>query len=81
MDVQVLKEKRGTRFSLSDTKPYFDAVEKMAVADGQSAAVIINNLHNHSVKTHFDVLSGLTGYVLSDDDPPFVEYYQTPAIL
>ena len=77
-DVNVLKEKRGTRFSLSDAKPYVDAVEKMTVADGQSAAVI--NLHKASVKTHFEVLSGLTGYVRPEDDP-FVEHYQTPAIL
>lgn len=77
-DVHVLKEKRGTPFSLSDAKPYVDAVEKMTVADGQSAAVI--NLHKNSVKTHFEVLSGLTGYVRPEDDP-FVEHYQTPAIL
>ena len=50
-DVNVLKEKRCTRFSLSDAKPYGDAVEKMTVADGQRAAVI--NLHKASVKTPF----------------------------
>lgn len=77
-DVNVLKAKRGTKFTLSDAKPYVDAVTQMTVADGQSAAVI--NLHKASVKTHFEVLSGLTGYVRPEDDP-FVEHYQTPAIL
>ncbi|MDV0444328.1 DUF2193 domain-containing protein [Methanorbis rubei] len=77
-DVNVLKQKRGTKFSLTDAKPYVDAVSKMTVADGQSAAVI--NLHKASVKTHFEVLSSLTGYVRPEDDP-FVEHYQTPVIL
>ena len=77
-DVNVLKAKRGTKFTLSDAKPYVDAVTQMAVADDQSAAVI--NLHKASVKAHFEVLSGLTGYVRPENDP-FVEHYQTPAIL
>jgi hypothetical protein len=77
-EVNVLKAKRGTKFTLSDAKPYVDAVEQMTVADGQSATVI--NLHKASVKKHFEVLSSLTGYVRPEDDP-FVEHYQTPAIL
>ena len=77
-DVAVLKEKRGTIFSLKDAAPYVKAVEGMTIAEGQSAAVI--NLHKASVKTHFNVLSNLTSYVRPEDDP-FVEHYQTPVIL
>ena len=57
-DVNVLKEKRGTRFSLSDAKPYGCAVEKMTCRDGQSASVI--NLDKASVSAHCEVLSGVT---------------------
>jgi hypothetical protein len=77
-DVSVLKEKRGTTFKLSDAKPYLDAVEKMTVASGQSAAVI--NLHKASVRSHFNTLSALTDHVRPEDDP-FVEHYQTPVVL
>ena len=77
-DVAVLKEKRGTQFSLQDAEPYVKVVEGMTVAEGQSAVVI--NLHKSSVKTHFNVLSNLTKYVRPEDDP-FVEHYQTLVIL
>lgn len=77
-DVSVLKEKRGTKFSMGDAKPYVDAVDKMTAASGQSAAVI--NLHKASVHAHFDSLTSLTNYVRPEDDP-FVEHYQTPVIL
>lgn len=77
-DVEVLKVRRGKHFTLKDTRPYLTAVEKMTVGPKQSASVI--NLHKASVKTHFEVLSGLTRHVRPEDDP-FVEHYQTPVIL
>ncbi|HKL97606.1 MAG TPA: DUF2193 domain-containing protein [Methanocorpusculum sp.] len=77
-DVNVLKERRGKHFTLKDALPYVEAVGKMTVGPKQSAAVI--NLHKDSVKTHFEVLSGLTRHVRPEDDP-FVEHYQTPVVL
>ena len=77
-DVSVLLKNRGKAFKISDAKPYFDAVDKMTAASGQSAAVI--NLHKASVKAHFQTLSALTNYVRPEDDP-FVEHYQTPVVL
>lgn len=77
-DVQVLKERRGKHFTLKDALPFVEAVGKMTVGPKQSAAVI--NLHKDSVKTHFEVLSGLTRHVFPEDDP-FVEHYQTPVVL
>ena len=50
----------------------------MEAIDGQSEAVI--NLHVNSINTHYDTLKGLTDTVRPEDDP-FVEHYQTPAIL
>ncbi|EHQ34942.1 DUF2193 domain-containing protein [Methanoplanus limicola] len=77
-DVSILKEKRGKDFKVADGKPYVDAVNKMTVADGQSEAVF--GLHKISVNAHFDNLKALTNYVRPEDDP-FVEHYQTPAVL
>ncbi|MCP1714799.1 hypothetical protein J2T58_000644 [Methanocalculus alkaliphilus] len=77
-DVETVKKKRGTQFTLSDAQPYVDAVKKMTVASGQSAAVI--DLHKTSVTSHFDALSKLTKAIRPEDDP-FVEHYQTPVVL
>lgn len=38
------------------------------------------DLHVNSVNTHFNTLTSLTDTVRPEDDP-FVEHYQTPAIL
>lgn len=77
-DVNILKEKRGTEFHVTDGKPYVDAVNKMSAADGQSQAVI--DLHVQSVNAHYNSLTALTNYVRPEDDP-FVEHYQTPVVL
>lgn len=77
-DVGVIKEKRGTKFKLSDSKPYVDAVNGMKAGNGQAQSVI--DLHVNSVNAHYDILSGLTDTVREEDDP-FVEHYQTPPIL
>ncbi|MCK4928167.1 MAG: DUF2193 domain-containing protein [Methanosarcinales archaeon] len=77
-DVGVIKEKRGTKFKLSDAKPYVDAVNGMKPGDGQAKTVF--DLHINSVNAHYDILSGLTDTVREEDDP-FVEHYQTPPIL
>lgn len=77
-DVETIKKNRGKNFKISDGKAYADAVSQMTVGDGQSESVI--NLHKNSVKTHFNTLSKLTDTVKPEDDP-FVEHYQTPAVL
>lgn len=77
-DVATVQQKRGTKFSMSDAKPYLDAVSGMQAASGQSKAVI--DLHKESVKSHYTILSKLTTTVRPEDDP-FVEHYQTPVIL
>ncbi|MBE0522375.1 MAG: DUF2193 domain-containing protein [Candidatus Methanoperedenaceae archaeon] len=77
-DVGVIKKKRGTKFKLSDAKPYVDAVNGMKPGAGQAKTVF--DLHINSVNAHYDVLSGLTDTVREEDDP-FVEHYQTPPIL
>ena len=77
-DVSTVQKKRGTIFTMSDAKPYLDAVSGMEAATGQSKAVI--DLHKESVKSHYTILSSLTKTVRPEDDP-FVEHYQTPVIL
>lgn len=77
-DVGVIKKKRGTKFKISDAKPYVDAVNGMKPGDGQAKTVF--DLHINSVNAHYDILSGLTDTVREEDDP-FVEHYQTPPIL
>ena len=77
-DVSTIIKKRGTKFTITDAKPYLDAVAGMKAISGQSSAVI--NLHKESVKSHYTILSKLTTYVRPEDDP-FVEHYQTPVVL
>ncbi len=77
-DVEVIKKKRGQEFVIDDAKPYVDAVNKMRPAGEQSKAVI--KLHVDSVNAHYEILKSLTNTVRPEDDP-FVEHYQTPAIL
>lgn len=77
-DIQVIKEKRGGKFQISDAKPYVDAVNGMKAGEGQSPEVI--KLHVDSVNAHFDVFNEITETVVPEDDP-FVEHYQTPAIM
>lgn len=76
--VSVLKEKRGQKFEIKDGKPFVDVVNKMEAGKGQSQSVI--DLHVQSVNAHYDTLLSLTNYVRPEDDP-FVEHYQTPAVL
>ncbi|HML04234.1 MAG TPA: DUF2193 domain-containing protein [Methanobacterium sp.] len=77
-DVETVSKYRGQKFKMEHTKAYVDVANKMKAVDGQSEAVI--NLHVDSINTHYDTLSGLTDTVRPEDDP-FVEHYQTPAIL
>ena len=77
-DVETIKKNRGGKFKISDTKAYVDVVDKMKAVDGQSKSVI--DLHVDSVKAHYTILKSLTETVRPEDDP-FVEHYQTPAIL
>jgi hypothetical protein len=77
-DVGVIKKNRGTKFKLSDAKPYVDAVNGMKPGDGQAKTVF--DLHINSVNAHYDILSSLADTVREEDDP-FVEHYQTPPIL
>lgn len=77
-DISVIKEKRGSSFQITDAKPYVDAVNGMKAAEGQSPEVI--RLHVDSVNAHYEILNQLTDTVRPEDDP-FVEHYQTPAVL
>ncbi len=77
-DVETIKKNRGEKFKISDTKAYVDVVDGMKAVDGQSKSVI--DLHVDSVKAHYNILNSLTKTVRPEDDP-FVEHYQTPAIL
>jgi len=77
-DVDTIKKNRGGKFKITDTKAYLDVVNEMSVADGQSESVI--DLHVKSVNSHYDALVNLTDTIRPEDDP-FVEHYQTPAVL
>lgn len=77
-DLNVIKAKRGGTFKISDAKPYVDAVNGMTVGEGQSPEVI--GLHVDSVNAHYEIFNELTETVTPEDDP-FVEHYQTPAIM
>jgi hypothetical protein len=77
-DVQVIKEKRGGPFQISDAKPYVDAVNGMTVGEGQSPEII--RLHVDSVNAQYNIMNSLTTTITPEDDP-FVEHYQTGPIL
>lgn len=77
-DVETVKKKRGSNFFVEDTRAYLDVVNKMKAVENQSKSVF--KLHVDSVNAHFNVLSTLTKTIRPEDDP-FVEHYQTPAIL
>lgn len=77
-DLNVIKAKRGGQFKISDAKPYVDAVNGMKAGEGQSPEVI--RLHVDSVNAHYQIFEQLTETVTPEDDP-FVEHYQTPALL
>ncbi|MEN4005827.1 MAG: DUF2193 domain-containing protein [Methanobacteriaceae archaeon] len=77
-DVDTVKKYRGQKFKIEHAKAYVDVANKMEAVEGQSEAVI--NLHVDSINTHYDTLTGLTDTIRPEDDP-FVEHYQTPAIL
>ncbi|RLE71227.1 MAG: DUF2193 domain-containing protein [Thermoprotei archaeon] len=76
--VKINKEKRGQKFKITDAEPFVEAVKKMKPFDGQSPEIIA--LHVDSVVAHYEILKDLTDYIRPEDDP-FVEHYQTPAIL
>jgi hypothetical protein len=77
-DVNIIKEKRGHEFKIKHAKGYVDVANKMEAVGNQDPSVI--KLHKDSINAHFDILSELTKTVRPEDDP-FVEHYQTPAIL
>ena len=76
--LDVIRQKRGGAFKVSDAQPYVDAVNEMTAAEGQSREVFA--LHVDSVNAHYDILSSLTDTVRPEDDP-FIEAHQTPVIL
>ncbi|MPL83204.1 hypothetical protein SDC9_29471 [bioreactor metagenome] len=77
-DVSTVKKNRGKEFKIKDAESYVKVAGDMKAIDGQAQSVI--DLHVNSVNTHFNTLSSLTDTVRPEDDP-FVEHYQTPAIL
>lgn len=76
-DIEVIKEKRGGEFVISDALPYVNAVKGMKAGPGQSPEVI--SLHVDSVVAHFEILRDLTKTIRPEDDP-YVEHYQTPPV-
>ncbi|MBZ9571008.1 DUF2193 domain-containing protein [Methanobrevibacter sp. TMH8] len=77
-DVNTVKKNRGKQFKIKDSESYVKVAGDMKAVDGQAQSVI--DLHVNSVKAHYNILSDLTDTVRPEDDP-FVEHYQTPAIL
>lgn len=77
-DVETISKNRGGEFKIKDTESYVNVSKNMKAIDNQSQSVF--DLHVNSIKTHYDTLSSLTDTVRPEDDP-FVEHYQTPAIL
>lgn len=77
-DVSTVKKNRGKEFKVKDAASYVKVAGDMKAIDGQAQSVI--DLHVNSVNTHFNTLTSLTDTVRPEDDP-FVEHYQTPAIL
>lgn len=77
-DVDAVKKNRGKEFKIKDAENYVNVAKDMKAIDGQSQSVI--DLHVNSVEAHYNILSDLTDTVRPEDDP-FVEHYQTPAIL
>ncbi len=76
-DIEVIKEKRGGKFVITDALPYVNAVKKMKAGPGQVEEVF--KLHVESVVAHYEILRDLTTTIRPEDDP-FVEHYQTPPI-
>ncbi|WP_292484282.1 DUF2193 family protein [Methanohalobium sp.] len=74
----IIMEKRGGEFKFTDCKPLVDQVNKMEAAEGQEKSVI--DLHVNSVNAHYNILTDLTDTIAPKDDP-FIEHYQTPAVL
>lgn len=77
-DVSTVSKNRGKKFKIEDTKAYVDVANQMQAVEGQSEAVF--RLHIDSINSHYEILNSLTDTVRPEDDP-FVEHYQTPAIL
>jgi len=77
-DVNTVSQNRGKEFKIEHTKAYVDVANQMNPEEGQSEAVF--RLHIDSINTHYETLKGLTDTVRPEDDP-YVEHYQTPAIL
>ena len=77
-DVATVKKNRGKEFKVKDAESYVKVAGAMKAIDGQAKSVF--DLHIDSVNAHFNILSDLTDTVRPEDDP-FVEHYQTPAIL
>lgn len=76
----VVKEKRGTNFTIEDAQPYVDAVNAMEPAGKQSEEIY--DLHKKSVNIHYDILKEIAkDKTIRPEDDPFVEHYQTPPIL
>ncbi|RLE56113.1 MAG: DUF2193 domain-containing protein [Thermoprotei archaeon] len=79
-DIGVIKEKRGTKFTIPDALPYVEAVRKMAPVGPMKKEVI--DLHVNSVVAHYEILNEIAkDKTIRPEDDPFVEHYQTPVVL
>jgi hypothetical protein len=77
-DVETVKKNRGKEFKIKDAESYVKVARNMKAIDNQAKSVF--DLHIDSVNAHFNILYDLADTVRVEDDP-FVEHYQTPAIL
>lgn len=78
VEMEVIKNKRGGRFTIDDVLPYVEAVNRMRAVSGQSASVI--DLFIDSINAHFIALKDLAKSVQPEAEP-LLERLQIPAVL
>ncbi len=79
-DISVIKQKRGGKFVFPDAEPYVNVVKGMRPVGNMNKAVI--DLFVNSVVAHYEILNDIAvNKTVRPEDDPFVEHYQTPAVL
>ncbi|MGC8543847.1 MAG: DUF2193 family protein, partial [Vulcanisaeta sp.] len=79
-DISVIKQKRGGKFVFPDAEPYVNIVKGMRPVGNMNKAVI--DLFVNSVVAHYEILNDIAvNKTVRPEDDPFVEHYQTPAVL
>ncbi|MCK4478213.1 DUF2193 family protein [Candidatus Bathyarchaeota archaeon] len=75
--VQIVKEKRGGQFEVSDWRPMLQVKNRLVPSRKQSKDVF--DLYVVSANAGYSVISSLTEFVLPEDEP-WLEHYQTTAV-